>query len=221
MLVSKKKSKAVPLHAMEALGGRGGIAPTHSRPRTRWRWVVSITPRPRFTPKERTPGTHCTGGWVGPRAGMDTQVRGNILCPRRGSNPVHPVVQPVVRHYTAWANPAPFLYVGTICYCPRCSSSGKECMATGSDICLKEGSGEFSAADGVTCELHLATLLPYIVPFQSGGLVFIRHTAYSCTNSWRVLGKRWKERRKEFARMSPNAFCRPIHCCIKYYRIAA
>jgi hypothetical protein len=27
------KSKAVPLHAMEALGGRGGIAPTHSRPR--------------------------------------------------------------------------------------------------------------------------------------------------------------------------------------------
>jgi hypothetical protein len=28
-----KKSKAVPLHAMEALGGRGSIAPTHSRPR--------------------------------------------------------------------------------------------------------------------------------------------------------------------------------------------
>jgi hypothetical protein len=26
------KSKAVPLHAMKALGGRGGIAPTHSRP---------------------------------------------------------------------------------------------------------------------------------------------------------------------------------------------
>jgi hypothetical protein len=25
--------KVVPLHAMEALGGRGGIAPTHSRPR--------------------------------------------------------------------------------------------------------------------------------------------------------------------------------------------
>jgi hypothetical protein len=27
------KGKAVLLHAMEALGGRGGIAPTHSRPR--------------------------------------------------------------------------------------------------------------------------------------------------------------------------------------------
>jgi hypothetical protein len=28
-----KKVKAVPLHAMKSLGGRGGIAPTHSRPR--------------------------------------------------------------------------------------------------------------------------------------------------------------------------------------------
>jgi hypothetical protein len=26
----KELGKAVPLHAMEALGGRGGIAPTHS-----------------------------------------------------------------------------------------------------------------------------------------------------------------------------------------------
>jgi hypothetical protein len=31
--VGVKKGKAVPLHAMEALGGRGGIVPTHSRPR--------------------------------------------------------------------------------------------------------------------------------------------------------------------------------------------
>jgi hypothetical protein len=27
------QKKAVPLHAMETLGGRGDIAPTHSRPR--------------------------------------------------------------------------------------------------------------------------------------------------------------------------------------------
>jgi hypothetical protein len=56
-----------------------------------------------FSPGERTPGTHCTGGWVGPRAGLDTEARGKILCPRRGSNPDRPVVQPVVRHYTARA----------------------------------------------------------------------------------------------------------------------
>jgi hypothetical protein len=54
-----------------------------------------------FTPGERTPGTHCTGGWVGPRAGLDTEDRGKILCPCRGSNPDRPVVHPVVRHYTA------------------------------------------------------------------------------------------------------------------------
>jgi hypothetical protein len=33
LFVVRNKSKAVPLHAMEALGGRGDIAPTHSRPR--------------------------------------------------------------------------------------------------------------------------------------------------------------------------------------------
>jgi hypothetical protein len=54
-----------------------------------------------------TPGTHCTGGWVDPRAGLNTEDRGKILCSCRGSNPDRPVVQPVVRHYTAWANPAP------------------------------------------------------------------------------------------------------------------
>jgi hypothetical protein len=42
-------------------------------------WVVSITPRPLFTPGERTTGTHCTGGWEGPRAGLDTEVRGKPL----------------------------------------------------------------------------------------------------------------------------------------------
>jgi hypothetical protein len=33
--IVKVKGKAVPLHAKEALGGRGGIAPTHSRLGTR------------------------------------------------------------------------------------------------------------------------------------------------------------------------------------------
>jgi hypothetical protein len=33
-----------------------------------------------FRPEERTPGTHCTGGWVGPRAGLDAESRGKILC---------------------------------------------------------------------------------------------------------------------------------------------
>jgi hypothetical protein len=32
--------------------------------------VVSFTPRP-LHPRERAPGTHCIGGWVDPRAGLD------------------------------------------------------------------------------------------------------------------------------------------------------
>jgi hypothetical protein len=32
-------------------------------------------------PRERTPGTHFTGGWVGLRSRMDTEVRGKILLP--------------------------------------------------------------------------------------------------------------------------------------------
>jgi hypothetical protein len=64
---------------------------------------VNVTPRPRFTPGERTPDTHCTGGWVGPRAGLDTEARGKISCFYRGSNLDRPVVQPVATHYTDWA----------------------------------------------------------------------------------------------------------------------
>jgi hypothetical protein len=49
----------------------------------------------------KTPGTHWTGGWVGPRAGLDTEVRGKILLPLLGiepRSPSHPVLQ--VRHYS-------------------------------------------------------------------------------------------------------------------------
>jgi hypothetical protein len=62
-------------------------------------WLASRLGR--ALPRGRTPCTHCTGGWVGPRAGLDTEVRGKILCPCLGSNLDRPVVQPVVRHYTA------------------------------------------------------------------------------------------------------------------------
>jgi hypothetical protein len=46
------------------------------------------------------PSTHWTGGWVGPRAGMNTQARVKILCLCRGSNLDRLIVQPIARHYT-------------------------------------------------------------------------------------------------------------------------
>jgi hypothetical protein len=54
-------------------------------------------------PWEKTPGTHCIGGWVGLRASVDKDVRGKILCLCRDRTHV---AQSVVRHYTDWATPA-------------------------------------------------------------------------------------------------------------------
>jgi hypothetical protein len=45
-----------------------GIALSFLDPGARRGWVVSTTPRPLY-PRER-PGTHYTGCWVGPRAGL-------------------------------------------------------------------------------------------------------------------------------------------------------
>jgi hypothetical protein len=42
-------------------------------------------------PGERTPSTHWTGGWVGPRASLDAEARGKILCLCQGLNPGCPV----------------------------------------------------------------------------------------------------------------------------------
>jgi hypothetical protein len=59
--------------------------------------VLSSTPQPQFTPGVRTHGTHCTGGWVGLRTGLDTQARGKSFVSAGDRNPV---AQFVVRHYT-------------------------------------------------------------------------------------------------------------------------
>jgi hypothetical protein len=63
---------------------------------TRWRRVVSVTSRPRFTPGEGPP-TLWTGGWVGPRVDLDTEGRGKILfCLRRVSNLDRPVCSQIL-----------------------------------------------------------------------------------------------------------------------------
>jgi hypothetical protein len=41
-----------------------------------------------FAPGERTPGTHLTGVWAGPTAGLDTEVREKILLPLPGIEPL-------------------------------------------------------------------------------------------------------------------------------------
>jgi hypothetical protein len=96
----KKKVKVTLVQALRLCTGRtarrGSRAITlpfldHGTRRGR---VVSITPWPLFTPGKK-PGTHCTRGWVGPRAGLD---RCQKSCPPLGFDPQN--VQPVVSRYT-------------------------------------------------------------------------------------------------------------------------
>jgi hypothetical protein len=54
----------------------------------------------RFTPREKAPGTHWTGGSVSPRAILDAVVKRKSPSPRRESNPRTPIVQPVGQRYT-------------------------------------------------------------------------------------------------------------------------
>jgi hypothetical protein len=64
-------------------------------------WSASLPGR--FTPREKKPATQCIGGWVGPRAVLDTVVKRKIPSPYRESNPRTPIVQPVAQRYTDWA----------------------------------------------------------------------------------------------------------------------
>jgi hypothetical protein len=48
----------------------------------------------RFTRREKAPGTHWIGGWVGPRTVPDAVVKRKIPSSRRESNPKNPVRPP-------------------------------------------------------------------------------------------------------------------------------
>jgi hypothetical protein len=58
-----------------------------------------------FTPRERDPDIQWIGGWLGPRAGLDTMVKRKIPSPCQDSNPPdHQARSPALHH---WAIPLP------------------------------------------------------------------------------------------------------------------
>jgi hypothetical protein len=104
-MLLKGKGKAVPLHALEALGGRGGIAPTHSRPR-HYMGVSGQSHAPAaLLPPGKGPAVPIVqeAGWA-PEPVWTQRIQEKSFAPAGDRTPI---VQPVVRHYTAWANPAP------------------------------------------------------------------------------------------------------------------
>jgi hypothetical protein len=72
-------------------------------------WVVSVTPRPRFSPRERTPVPIVQE--AGPRAGLDTGAREKILLFLPGIEPRSPGRPVRIRHYTDWATSAPGMMI--------------------------------------------------------------------------------------------------------------
>jgi hypothetical protein len=87
---------------MKTYLGNRGITPRILDLGTRWRWVVSFTAG-RFIPREKAPGTHWIGGWVGLRAVLDVVVNRKIPSPRRELNSRTPIIQPIAQRYTDWA----------------------------------------------------------------------------------------------------------------------
>jgi hypothetical protein len=86
---------------MEAKGGRGGIAPSHSRPLHQIVVSGQCHAPAALYPWGKDSGT---GGWVGPEP-VSTQrleEKSFFLC--RGSNFDRPVVQSVVRHLLTGTN---------------------------------------------------------------------------------------------------------------------
>jgi hypothetical protein len=92
------KGKVIPIHAMEAFGGERRYSSNSFLT-----WTLDGDEWSASRPGRVLP-THCTGGWVGLRAGLDAEARGKILCLCRGSNPGRPVCSQSLYwlSYTAW-----------------------------------------------------------------------------------------------------------------------
>jgi hypothetical protein len=67
--------------------GRECTAPPYSRPQHYMGVNGQCHAPAALYPRKRAPGTHCTRGWVGSRAGLDMKVRGKILLPLPGIEP--------------------------------------------------------------------------------------------------------------------------------------
>jgi hypothetical protein len=85
---------------MDAQGERSYSSYSFTTSALDWdEWLASRPDRV-LSPGKGPPGTHCTGDWVGPRAGLDTEAREKLLCLYRESNLERTNVQFIVRHCT-------------------------------------------------------------------------------------------------------------------------
>jgi hypothetical protein len=102
-------------HAMKAYWGSGGVASRILDLGTDGsEWSASLPGR--FTPRERAPGTHWLGDWVGCRAGLQSVVRRKILSLCRDWNPQlsNPLAQRCTTDLSQLRSSIVFQYI--LCY---------------------------------------------------------------------------------------------------------
>jgi hypothetical protein len=123
-------------------------------------------------PRER-PGTHCTGGWVGPRAGLDRW--GKISPPPTGFDPW--TVQPVASRYTDYAT-------RPTCVCmPVCNHVTLRNLFNGTDIlCDYENTvtGSFNKWLAYF-KINFLKILKYIRFYKN--IVYVNPSIF-CTSLW-------------------------------------
>jgi hypothetical protein len=85
---SKSKIKAVPLHYVGVKERKYSSYSFLTSTLHGVGWQRHV-PSALYT-RQKKPGTHWIGGWVGLTAGLDTEAKGNTLCFCQGSNPVRP-----------------------------------------------------------------------------------------------------------------------------------
>jgi hypothetical protein len=95
-------------HARETYCGSGVIAP-RIRDLDGGEWSDSRLGH--FTPRERAPGTHWIGGWVGPSAGLDAVVKKKYRASAEIRTPDHPAHRPAQYHWAITATKIILEYV--------------------------------------------------------------------------------------------------------------
>jgi hypothetical protein len=90
------------MHCHEGMLESGGIAPPFLTSALNG-GECSVSRPCRFTPGDRSLGTHEIAGWVGPRTGVDVVEKRKISCPCLYSKPDRPVRRlvavPTANHY--------------------------------------------------------------------------------------------------------------------------
>jgi hypothetical protein len=96
-------------------------------------WLAS-SPGRALPPGESTTCTHWTGGWVGLKAGLDTEARGEILLPLPGFEPRSPS-RPVLSQKLYWLScPGSSKYIFYILYLCAVDKNPKEQASTSSSF---------------------------------------------------------------------------------------